>query len=196
MITPDQQQNTLLKAAKSGNDDALGELIEEFRPLLRAEAMQSLAEVQARVGASDVVQLTWWSAFRGFPRFEGDIDAFIGWLRNIHECNIKDAVRDQHADKRAIRREVAASGVLPVAPGKITTASQRMVRREQQEQMDACLEQLPVAQREAIRLRFYDGLAVAEIVQRMGRSETAVAGLLKRGLSTLRQLMKDEGNQL
>jgi RNA polymerase sigma-70 factor (ECF subfamily) len=193
MVTPDRKKEALLNAAKSGNDDALGELIEEFRPLLRAEAMQSLAEVQARVGASDVVQLTWWSAFRAFPRFEGDVDAFIGWLRNIHECNIKDAVRDQHADKRAIGREVAASGVLPVAPGKITTASQRLVRREQQEQMDACLKQLPVAQREAIRLRFYEGLAVAEIVERMGRSETAVAGLLKRGLSTLRQLMKDEG---
>ena len=196
MVTPDRKQEALLNAAKSGNDDALGELIEEFRPLLRAEAMQSLAEVQARVGASDVVQLSWLSAFRGFPLFEGDIDAFIGWLRKIHDCNIKDAMRDQHADKRAIGKEVAASGVLPVVPGKITTASQRLVRREQQEQMDACLEQLPVAQREAIRLRFYEGLAVAEIVERMGRSETAVAGLLKRGLSTLRQLMKDEGNQL
>ncbi len=191
MVTPDRQQSELLKAAKSGDDDALGELIEEFRPMLRAEAMQSLAEVQARVGASDVVQLTLWSAFRGFPMFEGDIDAFIGWLRRIHECNIKDAIRDQHADKRAIRREVPGSRLLPGAAGKITTASQRLVRREQQEQMDACLEQLPVAQRQAIRLRFYEGLAVAEIVEHLGRSETAVAGLLKRGLSTLRQLMKE-----
>jgi RNA polymerase sigma-70 factor (ECF subfamily) len=191
MVTPDRKQETLLSAAKSGNDDALGELIEEFRPMLRGEALQSLAEVQARVGASDVVQLTWLSAFRGFPMFEGDVNAFIGWLREIHDCNIKDAIRDQHADKRAIRREVPGSGLLPVAPGKITTASQRLVRREQQEQMDACLEQLPVAQRQAIRLRFYEGLAVAEIVQQMGRSKTAVAGLLKRGLSTLRELMKE-----
>jgi DNA-directed RNA polymerase specialized sigma24 family protein len=94
MVTPDRKQETLLNAAKSGNDDALGELIEEFWPLLRAEAMQRLAEVQARVGASDVVQLTWLLAFRGFPMFEGDIDAFIGWLRKIHDGNIKDAIRD------------------------------------------------------------------------------------------------------
>lgn len=191
MVMPDQLQNSLLKAAKSGDDDALGLLIETFRPMLRADAMQSLAEVQARVGASDIVQMTWWSAFRGFPRFEGDVDAFIGWLRNIHDRNIKDAIRDQQAGKRAIRKEISPSGGFQNAAGKITSPSQKLMRREQQDQMDECMNKLPLAQREAIRWRFYEGLAVAEIVERMGRSETAVAGLLKRGLSTLRQMMKE-----
>jgi len=58
--------------------------------------------------------------------------------------------------------------------------------------MDACLALLPVAQRESLQLRFYEGLSVAEIVDKMGRSETAVAGLLKRGLSALRAMMIDQ----
>jgi len=86
--------------------------------------------------------------------------------------------------------------MLPTAPGKLTSPSQKFVRREQQEQMEACLALLPTAQRqrEAPRLRFYDGLPVSDIVERTGRSETAVAGLLKRGLSGLRELMRNEQN--
>lgn len=192
MNTPIQDRDELLNAARGGDDEALGELIERFRPMLRAEAMRTLTEVQGRVDASDIVQLTWWSAFRAFPKFEGDVDAFIGWLRNIHDRNLQDAVRDQRAAKRAIRLEVSPSAALPGAAAKITSPSQKLVRIEQQQHMEACLALLPAAQKEALRLRYYDELPIADIVERMGRSETAVAGLLKRGLSALRELMEKE----
>ncbi len=104
MSQPDEHQQDLLHAAKNGDDDARGELIENFRPLLRAEAHRTLRDVQGRVDASDVVQMTWSSAFRAFPRFTGDVDAFVGWLRKIHERNLQDAVRDQHAGVLSIGR--------------------------------------------------------------------------------------------
>ena len=192
MNTPNDERDHLLKAARGGDDEALGELIEKFRPMLRAEAMRTLTEVQGRVDGSDIVQLTWWSAFRAFPKFEGDVDAFIGWLRNIHDRNLRDAVRDQRAARRAIRLEVSPSAVLPGAAGRITSPSQKLVRIEQQQHMEACLALLPAAQKEALRLRYYDELPITDIVERMGRSETAVAGLLKRGLSALRELMAKE----
>ncbi len=179
----------LLKIAGDGDDDALGALIENYRPMLRAEAMRSLAQVQARVDPSDIVQHTWWSAFRAFPKFEGDVDAFVGWLRKIHERNLRDAVRDQHAEKRAIQREVSASALLQAKPENATTPSQKLLQVEQRELMSRCIDTLPPAQREALRLRYYDGLSITEIVERIGRSDTAVAGLLKRALSTLRELM-------
>jgi len=191
MKSTNQDRDRLLTAARGGDDDALGDLIENFRPMLRAEAMRTLTEVQGRVDASDIVQLTWWSAFRGFPKFEGDVDAFVGWLINIHDCNLRDAMRDHNAGKRAIRREAALSAVLPTTPAKITSPSQKLVRIEEQEHLEACLASLPSAQKEALRLRYYDGLSIAVIVERMGRSETAVAGLLKRGLSGLRDLLRE-----
>jgi RNA polymerase sigma-70 factor (ECF subfamily) len=51
------------------------------------------------------------------------------------------------------------------------------------------LHQLPETQAEAIRLRYMEGLPLADIVERMGKSDTAVAGLLKRGLQKLRTIM-------
>jgi RNA polymerase sigma-70 factor (ECF subfamily) len=43
-----------------------------------------------------------------------------------------------------------------------------------------------------VRLRFYEGFSVSDIVRQLGRSETAVAGLIKRGLSRLRQLLAEQ----
>ena len=65
------------------------------------------------------------------------------------------------------------------------------MRIEEREHLDACLASLPAAQREAVRLRYYEELSIAVIVERMGRSETAVAGLLKRGLSGLRDMLRE-----
>ncbi len=88
-MSDERQSESLLQSATQGDDDALGELIEQFRPMLSADAQKDLAEVRGRVGASDIVQLTWWSAFRAFPKFEGDVDAFIGWLRNCRTHRAK-----------------------------------------------------------------------------------------------------------
>lgn len=189
MTQESDDRQRLLDNARGGNDDALGQLIENHRPMLRAQAMQSLAQVQGRIDASDVVQMTWWSAFRAFPRFEGDGDAFVGWLCKIHNRNLHDAVRGQRAGKRAMKREVSGSTALAQALVKTTSPSQRLQKLEQQELLNQHIESLPVAQREAVLLRYREGMTIAEIVAKIGRSDTAVAGLLKRGLCRLRELM-------
>jgi len=53
-----------------------------------------------------------------------------------------------------------------------------------------CLEQIPDNQREAIRMRYLEGMSLKEISKKMDKSEMAVAGLLKRGLQGLRDEMR------
>jgi RNA polymerase sigma-70 factor (ECF subfamily) len=48
------------------------------------------------------------------------------------------------------------------------------------------LEQLPSDQREAIRLRYFESRSLECIARQMQKSLPAVAGLLKRGLRSLR----------
>jgi len=74
-------------------------------------------------------------------------------------------------------------------PGGITSPSGVAVREEAVVAMMEALHQLPENQAEAIRLRYMEGLPLKEIVERMGKSETAVAGLLKRGLQKMRTLL-------
>jgi len=49
---------------------------------------------------------------------------------------------------------------------------------------------LPAAQRETLVLQHWHGWSVAQIAEHLGRSRTAVAGLLKRGLQNLRIELK------
>jgi RNA polymerase sigma-70 factor (ECF subfamily) len=76
-----------------------------------------------------------------------------------------------------------------ILPSNTSSPSQRMMRDEAAVVLSACLEQIPETQRDAIRLRYLEGMALKEISDRMQKSEMAVAGLLKRGLRALREEM-------
>ena len=53
------------------------------------------------------------------------------------------------------------------------------------------LGRLPEAQREALVLQHWHGWSLAEIGAHLGRSPAAVAGLLHRGLTRLRELLQE-----
>jgi RNA polymerase sigma-70 factor (ECF subfamily) len=54
------------------------------------------------------------------------------------------------------------------------------------------IEQLPDQQRDAIMLRYFQKTTLEEIANHMQKSKPAVAGLLKRGLATLRERLNKE----
>jgi RNA polymerase sigma-70 factor (ECF subfamily) len=53
---------------------------------------------------------------------------------------------------------------------------------------------LPDEQRDAVVLHHLQGWSLAKLAGHLQRSEAAVAGLLRRGLKKLRELMDDRSN--
>src|SRR5262249_62395791 len=76
---------------------------------------------------------------------------------------------------------------------KQSSPSQRAERNEQALRLAEALEQLPEAQREALVLQHWQGWSLAQIGEHLGRSPEAVAGVIKRGLKQLRQLLQTRG---
>jgi RNA polymerase sigma-70 factor (ECF subfamily) len=63
------------------------------------------------------------------------------------------------------------------------------MRGEEAERLSRALVALPDDQREAVRLRHLEGWPLADIARHLGRTPAATAGLIKRGMQTLRRLL-------
>ena len=94
----------LLAAARAGSHEALGQVLEACRGYLLLLARRELApDLQAKGGASDLVQETFLEAQRDFASFRGDTEAELaGWLRQILLNNL--ATYSRHFRETAKRR--------------------------------------------------------------------------------------------
>ncbi len=176
-------------------------IVAEYEPYLRMLARIQLRRAfQAKVGASDMVQQALLQAVQGFDGFRGSTEAELrGWLRQILAHHICHLDRDMHREKRDIRREQSMEQKLAqsslrlegLLAGHSPTPSQNVVMGENVIQMAEAVENLPDSQREAIRLHYLEGLKLSEVAEITGKTTGAIAGLLHRGMKTLRQQLAD-----
>ena len=184
----------LIYRARNGDDDALGELCNRHRPYLRLMAKRTLdSRMKVRADESDLVQQTMLSAIRNFGQFQGSqAGQFVAWLQILHERNVVDAARVHRAEKRDVDREGAVFEDHGSVIADGDSPSMRAMRGEDALQLAEALESLPDDQREAVRLRHLEGWSLKHIADSLGRSEEAVAGLIKRGMVGLRKHVRTE----
>lgn len=188
----------LLRAARAGDGDALGRLLESHRPYLTLLARGQVGRrLRAKADPADLVQEAFASAHLAFPQFRGTTGAeFAAWVRQILAAHVAGLVRHYHGTKRRdvrLEREVAADldrsshalGGALAAPH--STPSQQAARREQAVLLAGAIDRLPEHYREVIVLRHVEGLSVAEAAARLGRTEDAVQKVWMRALVKLRQ---------
>jgi RNA polymerase sigma-70 factor (ECF subfamily) len=168
--------------------------LEQYRSYLILLARMRLGE--GPLEPSDVVQQTLLEAHTKRQQFRGSTsEELAGWLRRLLFCTIADAWRTQHRDKRDIARLVSfedSSAKLErwlADPG--SSPSQRADHQDRLVRLAEAMSALPEDQRNALLQRYFDGSSIADIAQKMNRSVTAVAGLLKRGLQQLRTSLKE-----
>ena len=160
------------------------------------------ADLRKRIDPDDIFQETVLAALRGLPAAAGNIQDVFGWLRHLAEQRAIDLARHHRAGKRDPRREApgrqpaadsAAASVEMIAllSTSLTTASMAAVRGERQVRLQACLTGLSTESREALRLRYGEGLATKEIAARMGRSDVSVRVLLSRTLQELQKRLAE-----
>jgi RNA polymerase sigma-70 factor (ECF subfamily) len=184
-----------IEAAGRGSGEALGRLLAYFRPYLLAVANDHLEpDLQAKLGASDLVQDTFMLAQRDFGQFRGrSEEELLAWLRQILLHNLANLSRQyRQTDKRQIEREIRqgdASDLLLGLADEGSTPSGKAVHRERDEALARALAQLSAEQREVIQLRSYSRLSFAEVGRRMQRSEEAARKLWTRAIQRLQEIL-------
>jgi RNA polymerase sigma-70 factor (ECF subfamily) len=176
-----------------------GQAPERFRAYLRLLARLHLdPRLRGKLDPSDVVQQTLVQAYQARDQFRGHSDGELAaWLRQILARNLAMAARDFARGKRDVARERSLEAALAQSSSRLevwlaadqSSPSAGAVRNEQARRLADALEQLPEAQREALVLQHWHGWSLAQIGEQLGRSPEAVAGLIKRGLKQLRQLV-------
>lgn len=195
MADPRESVAEWLPAAQAGSPEALGQVLEACRAYLLLIAQQELEPaLQAKGGASDLVQQTFLEAHQDFGQFHGSTpDALLAWMRRLLLTNLANFRRDYRRLKRRAAREVAlpdgdssrqgAGGLR----GKTPTPSARAMRDEQTEGLERALQRLPEDYRRVVQLRYREERSFEEIAAIMQRSQNAVRKLWSRAIERLQQ---------
>lgn len=185
----------LIARAKGGDRCALERLFHWCQPVLDDWVSRRIAKKQAGIArASDIAQDTRLRAFKSFPQFEGTTERqFLAWLQKVFETTTTQAFRDAGRKKRdkAEETQLDDPDALKVLAPQISP-SQATANEEQWRLVFGWIFHLPEEQKQAIWLCHLNEMRVAAAAEQMGKSESAVASLLLRGIRTLRERMSNE----
>ena len=196
----------LIAAARDGDGQALGQLLESYRNYLMLLAQVRIGQkLQTKVDPADVVQETFLRASVGFKTFRGQNETeLLAWLRKILASRLCDLRRRFYgAGCRDVAQEVRLQKDLDhssevagslMAPG--SSPSQRASHREWAVIVSDRLAELPEHYRQVILLHHFQQLALGEVARQMGRSVDSVEKLWVRGLGQLRRVLKGNGDEL
>jgi RNA polymerase sigma-70 factor (ECF subfamily) len=193
------QLSEQISLAADGDQDALQRLIVHHHTELRGVVAGALeAGVRSRIDPDDILQQAYIVAFKNIGGAEIDSpEHFRNWLKRIAFDRLKDAQRALQRQKRDVAREIhehpdrttSYPDLIHRVAGGESTPSRQIAKSEAIAAVMSSLARLTDDQREVVRLRFLEDVPVAEIAQRLGKTETAVYTLCHRGLKSLRERM-------
>lgn len=171
----------LVDAAREGDTQAFDELVR----LTYGDVYNLAIKLTGNeADAKDVVQDTYFRAFRGLRRFRGDA-SFSTWLYRIaSNC----------ASSFMARRSRQRCDTLPDADDVVEThpdqdPSLRAEASSLRSAIERALDQLPQRLRAVVVLKHLEDLSHREIAERLGITESATKVRLHRARSTLRRLL-------
>ena len=155
--------------------------IDQFERLYEEHAQTLLAFLIYRTGsrpmAEDILADTFERVLRARRRFDPRKASEKTWLYSIALNCLRDSVRKQAAESRAMERAV------PVPAGETRPLTEAV---EDRETLTGAMEALSEEERESIALRYGADLTVPEIAKLTGEKLTTVEGRVYRALRKLR----------
>ena len=168
----------LVVRTRSGDPDAFGTLVSRYYDACWRFAYHMLGE---RADAEDVVQDSFLRAYLAIGRYD-ERDQFRGWLFRIltNQCRNFLTSRGRRS-KRFVQDDFAIASA-PAPPSALAPGVDDAV-------LLRALAQLDPLQREALLLKYAEGLEYTEMSAMTGVGESALKMRVKRGSERLRALL-------
>jgi RNA polymerase sigma-70 factor (ECF subfamily) len=152
----------LVRRMKAADENALGEFYDRWFPVVNCLATRML---KSAADAEDVVEETFWQAWRQADRFHPERGTVQTWLLTIARSRVLDRMR---ATKRLREDAIDANPKVETADfvSSPTDPSLAVEHAERKRLVLAALADLPREQREVLELGYFGGLSQSEIAQR------------------------------
>jgi len=191
----DEQE--LIQRIHQKDADALAKFLELKQGALIGYINRQLGPgLKKKIEAEDIFQEASAVAVKNLDQA---FDDPFGWMCRICEQRVVDAYRRFYgAAKRDAGREVSAdgagggksqAGIANMLVASMTSPSGVFSREQKHLKMLQALEDIPEEQREALKMRYFDGLGSNEIAERLGKSHGAIRVMLSRSLTKLQDIL-------
>lgn len=197
----------LIERITAGDKEALAEFIAQRQPQLLAFIARQMSDgLKRKVEPEDIYQEASAEAVRSLDTMDlSERDPF-SWLCQVAERRIIDAHRRFFAAKKrdagrersidapagGAGHDASQKGIVNLLVASMTSASAVYSRNQKEIKLLAALEELPDDQREALQMRYLQGLGSKEIGEKLGKSDGAVRVMLSRSLAKLQTLLGED----
>ncbi len=172
-------QSALGRIAR-GDHGALAELYDRHARLVFSLALRIL---QNQADAEDVVQEVFTQVWAQATRYDTARGAVAAWMLMMARSRAIDRLRS-----RRLRPETASEArVVEEVPDATPRPDLQLLSAEQVESLEGALNALPVAQRVALELAYYEGLTHAEIADRLSEPLGTVKTRIRQAVIKLRE---------
>jgi RNA polymerase sigma-70 factor (ECF subfamily) len=174
------EDDALVQRMAVGDEQALGALYDRWVDVVHAVVARVLRSAD---DVDDVVEETFWQAWRQADRFDPARGSVQTWLLTIARSRSLDRTRAlRRRREEPLERDdgEVIEQVAPSDPGLDAEASER--RRI----VTSALASLPPEQREALELGYYGGLSQSEIAERTGQPLGTVKTRMRLAMQKLR----------
>ncbi len=181
-VWAESEFESIREAAAAGAEWAWRLIVDRY-----SAALFGYLRIRAPDEPQDALSETWLSAASKIGSFSGGEPQFRSWLFVIAHRRAVDAAR-RRSRRPSVVGEAVSPKSLPVDP----SAEDEAVEALSGESALALLSNLTPDQRDVVALRVITDLSLEETANVVGKRVGAVKALQKRGLETLRRILRED----
>jgi len=179
------QDSTLFEHIVKGDEAALSALYGRYAGMLYAMLLRILNDTGA---AEEVLQDLFLQVWRGAGRFDASRGTLAAWLLVMGRSRALSRLRTRNRRKMLEHRGDFCFEAVPSSQDLEDEA----MRMQLSERVREALANLPLKQREAVELAYFEGMTQAEIAARTGSPLGTVKSRVRVAIRTLRESFEDE----
>lgn len=184
-VPPDPERTALAALDRRSHEEALAILMREYGSAVYRYCRQMVGDEDL---AEEIRQMTFVQAYEALPKFARR-SSLRTWLFGIARHRCLDAAKMT----RRRRRRFGSLDDAPDLPEPAASAEDRLAERSRAGALESCLRKLAPRVRDAVVLRFQQGLSYPEIARLSGEKAPALQVRVARALPVLRRCLEEKG---